>query len=134
MGDAFQVDRRNGRCGATNPDPVTGRRDLNIPGSLRKMFGHKDLGIYLGMHHGPAGGGRCGETSDRGSRAPAMGVAYPVPRFARRVAMPRLRNGQNKVWAAFGSSGDEVSAVKLELVVTSMMARLCCQSYRAARS
>jgi GntR family transcriptional regulator / MocR family aminotransferase len=47
VGDAFQVDRRNGRCGATNPDPVTGRRDLNIPGSLRKMFGHKDLGIYL---------------------------------------------------------------------------------------
>jgi GntR family transcriptional regulator/MocR family aminotransferase len=41
------VDRRIGRCGATNVDPQTGRRDLDIPGSLRKAFGHKDLGIYL---------------------------------------------------------------------------------------
>ena len=48
VGDAvFRVDRRNGRCGATNVDPATGRRDPDIPGSLRKMFGHKDLGIYL---------------------------------------------------------------------------------------
>ena len=44
---AFWVDRRNGRCGATNVDPATGRRDRDIPGSLRKAFGHKDLGIYL---------------------------------------------------------------------------------------
>jgi GntR family transcriptional regulator/MocR family aminotransferase len=48
LGDAiFRVDRRNGRCGATNVDPATGRRDLDIPGSLRKAFGHKDLGVYL---------------------------------------------------------------------------------------
>jgi GntR family transcriptional regulator/MocR family aminotransferase len=48
LGEAvFRVDRRNGRCGATNVDPVTGRRDLDIPGSLRKTFGHKDLGVYL---------------------------------------------------------------------------------------
>jgi GntR family transcriptional regulator/MocR family aminotransferase len=48
LGEAiFWVDRRNGRCGATNVDPATGRRDLDIPGSLRKAFGHKDLGIYL---------------------------------------------------------------------------------------
>jgi GntR family transcriptional regulator/MocR family aminotransferase len=43
----FRADRRNGRCSATNVDPATGRRDLDIPGSLRKAFGHKDLGIYL---------------------------------------------------------------------------------------
>lgn len=43
----FRVDRRNGRCGATNVDPVTGRRDLDIPGALRRAFGHKDLGVYL---------------------------------------------------------------------------------------
>jgi GntR family transcriptional regulator/MocR family aminotransferase len=43
----FRVDRRNGRCGATNVDPVTGRRDLDIPGALRRDFGHKDLGVYL---------------------------------------------------------------------------------------
>ena len=48
LGEAlFRVDRRNGRCGATNVDPMTGRRDLDIPGSLRKAFGHKDLGVYL---------------------------------------------------------------------------------------
>ncbi len=48
LGDAVMtVDRRNGRCGATNVNPVTGRRDLDIPGSLRAAFGHKDLGVYL---------------------------------------------------------------------------------------
>jgi GntR family transcriptional regulator/MocR family aminotransferase len=48
VGEAiFRVDRRNGRCGATNVDPASGRRDLDIPGSLRKSFGHKDLGVYL---------------------------------------------------------------------------------------
>ena len=48
LGEAvFRVDRRNGRCSATNVDPLTGRRDLDIPGSLRRAFGHKDLGVYL---------------------------------------------------------------------------------------
>jgi GntR family transcriptional regulator/MocR family aminotransferase len=48
LGEAvFWVDRRNGRCGATNVDPATGRRDRDIPGSLRKAYGHKDLGVYL---------------------------------------------------------------------------------------
>jgi GntR family transcriptional regulator / MocR family aminotransferase len=48
IGDAvFRVDRRNGRCGATNVNPRSGSRDLDIPGSLRAAFGHKDLGIYL---------------------------------------------------------------------------------------
>jgi len=46
-GATFRVDRRNGRCSATNVNPATGRRDLDIPGSLRAAFGHKDLGIYL---------------------------------------------------------------------------------------
>ncbi len=48
----FRVDRRNGRCGATNVNPDTGRRDLDIPGSLRAAFGHKDLGVYLVTHEG----------------------------------------------------------------------------------
>ena len=48
IGDAtFRVDRRNGRCGATNVNPQNGHRDLDIPGSLRAAFGHKDLGVYL---------------------------------------------------------------------------------------
>jgi GntR family transcriptional regulator / MocR family aminotransferase len=48
----FRVDRRNGRCGATNVDPETGRRDLDIPGSLRATFGHKELGVYLVVREG----------------------------------------------------------------------------------
>lgn len=48
VGDAvMRVDRRNGRCGATNVNPQNGRRDLDIPTSLRTGFGHKDLGVYL---------------------------------------------------------------------------------------
>jgi GntR family transcriptional regulator / MocR family aminotransferase len=48
LGDVlFRVDRKNGRCGATNVNPINGERDMDIPGALRKRFGHKDLGIYL---------------------------------------------------------------------------------------
>ena len=46
-GTLFAVDRKNGRCGATNVNPATGRRDLDVPGSLRAAFGHKNLGVYL---------------------------------------------------------------------------------------
>jgi GntR family transcriptional regulator / MocR family aminotransferase len=53
-GATFRVDRRNGRCGATNVNPDTGRRDLDIPGSLRAAFGHKDLGVYLFTREGGA--------------------------------------------------------------------------------
>lgn len=37
---------RIGRCAATNVDPVTGHRDLNIPGSLMSGFGHRHCGVY----------------------------------------------------------------------------------------
>ncbi|MCJ2068550.1 aminotransferase class I/II-fold pyridoxal phosphate-dependent enzyme, partial [Methylobacterium sp. J-030] len=48
VGDAvLTVDRRNGRCGATNVNPRTGQRDRDIPPALRASFGHKDLGVYL---------------------------------------------------------------------------------------
>jgi GntR family transcriptional regulator/MocR family aminotransferase len=53
IGDArFRVDRRNGRCSATNVNPANGQRDLDLPGSLRASFGHKDLGIYLVVRRG----------------------------------------------------------------------------------
>lgn len=51
-GTVFAVDRKNGRCGATNVNPTTGRRDLDIPGSLRAAFGHKNLGVYLVVRDG----------------------------------------------------------------------------------
>ena len=53
-GVTFSVDRKNGRCGATNVNPVTGQRDLDIPGSLRTAFGHKNLGVYLIAREGGA--------------------------------------------------------------------------------
>ncbi len=43
----FRVDRRNGRCGAANVNPATGKRDLEVPAALRAAFGHKDVGVYL---------------------------------------------------------------------------------------
>ena len=43
----LRVDRRNGRCGATNVNPDTGQRDLELPTALRAAFGHKDLGVYV---------------------------------------------------------------------------------------
>ncbi len=51
-GAIFSVDRKNGRCGATNVNPTTGRRDLDIPSSLRAAFGHKNLGVYLVVREG----------------------------------------------------------------------------------
>ncbi len=48
LGDVvMKVVQRNGRCAATNVNPDTGKRDRNVPGKLRKEFGHKDLGLYL---------------------------------------------------------------------------------------
>ena len=38
---------RTQRCAATNVDPSTGNRDLQLPRSLMGYFGHSDFGIYL---------------------------------------------------------------------------------------
>jgi uncharacterized protein YcbX len=35
------------RCAATNVDPQTGARDMELPKTLMQTFGHQDLGIYL---------------------------------------------------------------------------------------
>ena len=34
------------RCAATNVEPTTGIRDLDIPKSLMQTLGHSDCGIY----------------------------------------------------------------------------------------
>jgi uncharacterized protein len=41
-----KVIKRIKRCAATNVDPVTGARDLNIPLALQNAFGHVDCGVY----------------------------------------------------------------------------------------
>jgi GntR family transcriptional regulator / MocR family aminotransferase len=77
LGDAlFRVDRRNGRCGATNVNPVTGRRDLDIPGSLRAAFGHKDLGVYLIARK--TGEVSPGATVRAPRRVPLEGITRPL--------------------------------------------------------
>ena len=42
----LSVSQRIDRCGATNVDPQTGERDLNIPKDLQRGFGHTDMGVY----------------------------------------------------------------------------------------
>jgi uncharacterized protein YcbX len=44
---ALQVESRTTRCAATNVDPETGRRDMQIPKGLTTHLGHADFGIYL---------------------------------------------------------------------------------------
>jgi uncharacterized protein YcbX len=47
IGDArLKVIKRIVRCAATNVDPDTGERDLNIPTSLQQNLGHGDCGVY----------------------------------------------------------------------------------------
>lgn len=35
------------RCAATNVDPVTGERDMEIPKTLQRVYDHVDLGLYV---------------------------------------------------------------------------------------
>jgi uncharacterized protein YcbX len=45
-GVRLKVTKRIERCAATNVDPDTGIRDLEIPKALMKAYGHFDCGIY----------------------------------------------------------------------------------------
>jgi len=40
------------RCAATNVDPKTGERDMQIPRLLDRTFGHSDLGVYAEIVRG----------------------------------------------------------------------------------
>lgn len=51
-GTRLKVTKRIERCAATNVDPVTGIRDLEIPRSLMKAYGHFDCGIYAEVLEG----------------------------------------------------------------------------------
>ncbi len=42
----LKVVRRIRRCAATDVDPDTGIRDLSIPNTLMRAFGHADCGVY----------------------------------------------------------------------------------------
>jgi uncharacterized protein len=45
-GPRLRVIKRIVRCAATNVDPDTGIRDLTIPDTLMRSFGHADCGVY----------------------------------------------------------------------------------------
>ncbi|MFC1460664.1 MOSC domain-containing protein [Microvirga arabica] len=51
-GARLKVTKRIERCAATNVDPDTGIRDLEIPKSLMKAYGHFDCGIYAEVLQG----------------------------------------------------------------------------------
>jgi len=42
----LKIAKRIVRCAATNVDPDTGARDLAIPETLLRSFGHADCGVY----------------------------------------------------------------------------------------
>jgi len=48
IGDSarLKIVKRIVRCAATNVDPETGARDLAIPETLMRSFGHADCGVY----------------------------------------------------------------------------------------
>jgi len=48
----LKIVKRIVRCAATNVDPATGIRDLNIPQTLRRHLDHADCGIYAEVIEG----------------------------------------------------------------------------------
>ena len=48
----LRVEARIDRCAATNVNPETAARDLNIPLTLQRGFGHVDMGIYARVIEG----------------------------------------------------------------------------------
>ncbi|MBB4040631.1 hypothetical protein GGR34_002288 [Microvirga flocculans] len=53
-GARLKVTKRIERCAATNVDPDTGIRDLEIPKGLMQAYGHFDCGIYAEVLDGGA--------------------------------------------------------------------------------
>jgi uncharacterized protein YcbX len=69
-GVRLKVTKRIERCAATNVDPDTGIRDLQIPKSLMQAYGHFDCGIYAEVVNG--GSIAKGETLEREQAALAL--------------------------------------------------------------
>ena len=42
----LEIVSRIDRCAATNVNPATAERDMNIPRTLQRTFGHTDLGVF----------------------------------------------------------------------------------------
>lgn len=63
--------KRIERCAATNVDPATGLRDLQIPKGLMKAFGHVDCGLYAEV----LSGGRIAEGDAFTPEQPSLALA-----------------------------------------------------------
>jgi uncharacterized protein YcbX len=50
----LKITERIDRCAATNVDPATGLRDLDIPKALMRAYGHFDCGVYAEVLSGGA--------------------------------------------------------------------------------
>jgi uncharacterized protein YcbX len=48
----LRVFDRTSRCEATNVDPATGARDMAIPATLMRAYGHQDFGVYAMVEKG----------------------------------------------------------------------------------
>lgn len=48
----LKVTERIFRCAATNVDPATAKRDMDVPGTLMRSFGHTDCGIFASVEQG----------------------------------------------------------------------------------
>jgi uncharacterized protein YcbX len=48
----LRITERIVRCAATNVDPKTGKRDLDIPGTLMRNLGHMDCGVFAEIVEG----------------------------------------------------------------------------------
>ncbi|PTM39196.1 MOSC domain-containing protein [Bosea sp. 124] len=72
-GARLEVIKRIERCAATNVDPQTGARDMELPKALMTAFGHVDCGIYCRV----VGGGRLaeGERLELVAAPAALGIA-----------------------------------------------------------
>lgn len=72
-GARLEVIKRIERCAATNVDPQTGARDLQLPKALMTAFGHVDCGIYCKV----LAGGRLaeGERLEIAAAPAALGIA-----------------------------------------------------------
>jgi uncharacterized protein len=53
-GARLKVTKRIQRCAATNVDPVTGLRDIEVPRTLMRHLGHFDCGVYAEVVMGGA--------------------------------------------------------------------------------
>jgi hypothetical protein len=49
---SLEIFKRTVRCAATNVDPSTGERDMDIPAVLGREWGHTDFGIYARVTRG----------------------------------------------------------------------------------